>query len=117
MRVADPPTAMIKEDEEQGRMAAGSTDILEFSPRTTVNVVSTIVIYSNRSKRLMYFFTHNYVVYTLRECVYLAELLNHMRAYYFPQYKCRVQAVSQSQSECGCTVQSLDHLTQSQFLQ
>ena len=58
VRVTDPTTAMIKEDEEQGWMAAGSTDILEFSPCTTVNVVSTIIIYSNRSERLMYFFTH-----------------------------------------------------------
>ena len=61
MRVTDPPTAMIKEDEEQGRMAAGSTDILDFSPRTTVNVVSTIIIYSYRSQRLIFrhmWFTH-----------------------------------------------------------
>ena len=33
------------------------------------------------------------------------------------QCMCRVLQVSQRLSECGCTVQSVDHSTQSQFLQ
>ena len=44
MRVTDPPTAMMKEDEEQGWMGTGSTEIFDISPPTTVKMVSHIKV-------------------------------------------------------------------------
>ena len=45
VRVTDPPTAMTKEDEEQGRMAEGSSEIFDISPPITVKMVTVIIIF------------------------------------------------------------------------